>query len=454
MKNDREKIISFLKHYGFLIPSAEIYQGLANSWDLGPYGTELKRNLKNVWWKFFINNNPYNVGIDGSIITHNQVLEASGHTKNFSDWLLECNECHKRYRMDQFLGKEIFESFLANREKEKFICKKKCSNCKSINFAGPRRFNLLFNINLSSTGNKENTAYLRPETCQSIFTNFLSVQRTTHRKLPFGIGQIGKSFRNEVTLNHGIFRTNEFEQMELEFFCDSEKSEEWWKYWVNKSWTFLEKLISNKELVKKINLEDEELPHYARKTVDWYFNYHFGWGELCSNSHRGDYDLKQHSLHSQKELSFQRIIPEVIEISYGVERLMLAILEDSYQEEQLSKEKRSVLKINPILSPFFLVVIPLSKKLSENAYQLYLNLIKKAQFNVGYEDTGNIGKNYRRQDAIGTYYCLTFDFQSLDDKKVTIRNRNSMVQVRVKVDELTNYLNSEYTKQWDLFLDE
>jgi glycyl-tRNA synthetase len=451
----RKDITSYLKDHGFLIPNAEIYGGLAKAWDLGPLGVELKRNLKNLWWKYFVTTSPYNVGCDSLIITHPRVLSASGHQKNFHDWLVECKTCQKRYRLDNLINEEEFNFFLQREKKEDYLVQAKCSYCQKNSFSSPRKFNLLLTTNLEITENKENLVYLRPETCQGIFTNFATIQRTTHRKFPFGIGQVGKSFRNEITLRHGIFRTREFEQMELEFFCPPIESEKWWNYWTEKAWNFLQKTINDQENIKQVELNPDELPHYAKKTLDLYFNYHFGWGELCSNSHRGDYDLSQHSKFSQRKLSLDGIIPEVIEISFGVERQMLAILEDAYKEEitEKSVQPREILKLCPLLSPYFAVIIPLNKKKLHTAtYQLYCELLKEVDFNLTYEATDKIGDSYRRQDAIGTYYCLTFDFDSEKDQAVTIRQRDTRKQERMPILSVVEYLNQEYRKYWKILL--
>jgi len=465
-----KNITNYLKHYGFFIPNAEIYHGLANSWDLGPLGTELKRNLKNLWWKYFITSSPYNVGCDSLITTHPQVLVASGHQKNFHDWLVECLICQKRYRLDNLISSEEFNSFLQQKNKENYILTKNCSQCQQSNFTTPRKFNLLLTTNLEITENKENLVYLRPETCQGIFTNFLTIQQSTRRQLPFGIGQIGKSFRNEITLHHGIFRTREFEQMELEFFCRAKESEKWWNYWTEKAWNFLSHIIPNdKKRIKQLPLNSDELPHYAKKTLDLYFKYNFGWGEVCSNSHRGNFDLTQHSQHSKSFLGIkendQEFIPQVIEVSFGVERLMLAILEDSYREETIENSplSRTLLRLHPLLAPYFIAIIPLNKQVKEIAYQLYLELLKNVSFNLIWEEAPNIGKSYRRQDAIGTYYCLTIDILTISEyleeklnpnyNTITLRHRDTMKQEekRIKVNDLKNYLNSLYEKHWKEF---
>lgn len=457
-------ITSYLKHNGFFLPNAEIYGGLAKGWDLGPAATELKKNLKNLWWKYFITGSPYNVGCDSLILTHPRVLEVSGHLKNFHDWLVECLNCQKRYRLDNLLSPAEFASFLEQKPLN-YQLEKNCPGCQKKKFTPPRQFNLLLNTNLEKVENQTNLVYLRPETCQGIFVNFLAVQQSTHRKLPFGIGQIGKSFRNEITLHHGIFRTREFEQMELEFFCEVSEREKWWNYWVAKAWDFYQKIVPNSNKIKSVELKKDELPHYAQKTTDFYFNYHFGWGEVCSLSDRGTYDLSQHNL------SLNGIIPEVVEVSFGVERLMLAILENSYQKEKVKdKGEREFLKLPPLLAPYFVAVIPLpagEKKLEiqAQASQIYTELLKVSSFAAIYEATHNIGKNYRRQDAIGTYYCLTVDTLTVNEylsngepnpnyNTITLRQRDSMEQERIKIKDIKNYLYSKYEALFSRFTQE
>jgi glycyl-tRNA synthetase len=460
--------------YGFLFPNADIYGGLAKSWDLGPHGTELKRKLKDLWWKYFITTNPYNVGSDSLILTHPEVLKSSGHLKNFHDWLIECSSCKKRYRLDNLISAEQFTSFLVKEDKQGFATKN-CPHCGRSKFTNPRQFNLLLSSDLQITDQgEENIVYLRPETCQGIFINFTAIQRSTRKKLPFGVGQIGKSFRNEITLHRGIFRTREFEQMELEFFILPGENEKWWEYWNQKAWIFLGRLINDKKKIKQVFLSRDELPHYAKKTTDLYFEYHFGWGELCSISDRGDYDLKSHndSENSVKKLETEGIIPHVIEVSFGVERLMLALLENSYQKETLKVEKgkevtREVLKLPPLLAPYFVAIIPQPigkkdeeqeerrKRIQTRARELYLNLLNKVNFSVVYEEDSSIGKAYRRQDAIGTYYCLTVDVYTVDDtdslyNTVTLRHRDTMEQdkERKPLDEIVQFLSLEYLKHY------
>jgi glycyl-tRNA synthetase len=453
-------ITNYLKRHGFLVPNAEIYGGLANAWDLGPYGTEVKRNLKNLWWKYFITSSPFNVGCDSSILTRPQILQASGHLKNFHDWLIECRSCQKRYRLDNLLTPTEFSLFCQTANKNTYPFLAPCPNCQQNNFTSPHQFNLLLQTNLEKT-EKENIVYLRPETCQGIFVNFLAIHRSTQQKLPFGIGQIGKSFRNEITLRHGIFRTREFEQMELEFFCSPEEKEKWWNYWTETAWSFLQKvIINNQPRIKKVDLPKDELPHYAKKTMDLYFNYHFGWGELCSISDRGNYDLTQHGQHSQKDFRTNGTIPEVIEISFGVERLILAILENSYWEEEVESsrsknKKREVLKLPPLLTPYFVAVIPfLAKKevkeqIKNQSQKIYSELLTLNNFSVTYEENADIGKSYRRQDAIGTYYCLTIDPLTIDKQSpfyntLTCRHRDTTKQERISISSLNEYLAKKY----------
>ncbi|RHZ37302.1 glycine--tRNA ligase [endosymbiont GvMRE of Glomus versiforme] len=453
--NEAKDITSYLKHYGFFFPSAEIYQGLAKSWDCGPNSTELKRKLKDLWWKCFVTFQPYNVGSDSLILTHPRVLEASGHLKNFYDWLVECSNCQKRHRLDKLITAEEFTSFLAQENKQEFSISQNCPSCDKNKFTNPRQFNLLLSSDLQITNQeKKNLVYLRPETCQGIFINFSAIQISIRKKLPFGVGQIGKSFRNEITLHHGIFRTREFEQMELEFFCSLEEKEKWWEYWNQKAWNFLTSLLNDKNKAQKKALDQEELPHYAKKTTDLYFQYHFGPGELCSISDRGDYDLKNHSEKSGEKLKVEGITPHVIEVSFGVERLMLAILEDAYQEETIEnskgEKKREVLKLYPLLAPYFVAVIPWKKSLREKAKQIYQKLLTEINFSVIYEETDSIGKSYHYQDAIGTYYCLTVDDQTLNDETITVRERDSREQLRFSCQEqeLSQFLNQKYQECW------
>jgi glycyl-tRNA synthetase len=463
-------ITAYLKEYGFFFPSAEIYQGLAKSWDCGPNGAELKRKLKDLWWKYFITSEPNNVGSDSSILTHPKILVASGHLKNFYDWLIECLNCRKRHRLDKLLPAQDLAIFLEQKNKQKFVVSQNCPNCGRNKLTSPRQFNLLLSSELQITNEKKkNVVYLRPETCQGIFVNFTAIQRSSHKQLPFGVGQIGKSFRNEITLRHGVFRTREFEQMELEFFCEAKESEKWWGYWNQRTWNFLTKLLNDPQKAQKKPLTEKELPHYARKTTDLYFCYHFGEGELCSISDRGSYDLISHNQHSEKKLKIKEPVPNVIEISLGVERSMLAILEDSYQKEEVMVrgeiKEREMLKLSPLLAPYFVAIIPLptSRKdeeqekiharIQDKAYQLYLDLLKEANFSITFEKTNYIGDSYRRQDAIGTYYCLTVDDQTLKDNTLTLRYRDTMKQERKFLNEILQLLNQKYLNYYQQLIE-
>ncbi|MCE8163341.1 MAG: glycine--tRNA ligase [Candidatus Moeniiplasma glomeromycotorum] len=476
---ESENITNYLKHYGFFLPAAEIYGGLAHIWDWGPLGVELKRNLKKWWWKKFITTSPYNVGSDSAIITHPQILEASGHLKNFNDWLVECRGCQKRYRVEELLSPVEQVDFSTASNKSYFPVQKKCPICKRAVELYPRQFNLLLSTNLEITENKENRVYLRPETCQGIFVNFSAIQLSTRKKLPFGIGQIGKSFRNEITLRHGIFRTREFEQMELEFFCLASENQKWWEYWTTQAWDFLQKIIVNPvQQTKKIAVEKTELPHYSQQTLDFYCQYHFGWGEVCSSSQRGDYDLTQHSKLSGKKLSSEETNPVVIEVSFGVERLLLAMLESAYRQEEINEKgkitTRQFLQLPPLFTPYFVAIIPqpASKEnqgpqIRLRAYQLYCQLLKEVDFALTYEETDSIGKSYRRQDAIGTYYCLTMDTLTVNEylsggkpnpdyNTVTLRQRDNREQekTRIKIEDIKINLNERYRNETSKFLSE
>lgn len=408
---------------GLIIPSMEGYGGFQKSWDFGPYGVILKRKIKSLFWNFFQTYNPYVVGYDGTILTSPEVWKASGHQQNFFDWSVDCQKCKKRQRLDELeKNVEIDNQFSFT-----------CSKCFFFQKTTPYRFSLFLKTNF---GSRE--CYLRPETCQGIFTNIYSIKRAIRRQLPFGVAQIGKSFRNETTLHHGIFRTREFEQMELEFFCSPEEADKWWNYWTQKSWSFLKKLlVINPEKVKKESLAKEELPHYSKRTIDFYYQYSFGWGELCSNSDRGVYDLQCH-FPSKTPLA------QVIEISFGVERLFLAILEDSYQD--------SVMRFSPLLSPYFAAVLAVFPKFHQRAYELFLFLLAKVfPFEISYEKSSSVGKGYYYQDSLGTFFCLTVDQQTLIDQSVTIRYRDSREQERISQDNLENFLNTKYRNYFKAF---
>lgn len=462
-ENTMDKIVNLCKNRGFIFPGSEIYGGLANTWDYGPLGVELKNNVKRAWWKKFVQENKYNVGLDAAILMNPQTWVASGHLAGFSDPLMDCRECHERFRADKLIEDWCAETGFAlekpidafsNAEMKAFVEEHNipCPTCGKHNFTDIRQFNLMFKTFQGVTEDAKNTVYLRPETAQGIFTNFASVQRTTRRKIPFGIGQIGKSFRNEITPGNFIFRVREFEQMELEFFCKPGTDLEWFAYWRNfcKEWLLA---IGLKE--ERIRLRDhspEELCFYSKATTDFEFLFPFGWGELWGVADRTDYDLTQHKNVSGKDLSYfdqetgERYIPYVIEPSLGVERSVLALLCNAYEEEVLDTEKndvRTVLKLHPALAPYKAAVLPLSKKLSEKAEDIYADLSK--DFMVDFDETGSIGKRYRREDEIGTPLCITYDFDSENDNCVTVRDRDTMEQVRIPITELKDYISNKIT---------
>lgn len=450
-----EKIVSLAKSRGFVFPGSDIYGGLANAWDYGPLGVELKNNVKKLWWKKFIQESPYNVGMDAAILMNTQTWVASGHVGGFNDPLMDCKACKTRYRADQLIEEymirkdcvEIVEGW-TNEQMENYIAEKNinCPNCGKHDYTGIRQFNLMFKTHQGVTDDSSTEIYLRPETAQGIFVNFKSIQRTARKKVPFGIGQIGKSFRNEITPGNFTFRTREFEQMELEFFCEPGKDLEWYDYWKNFCMKWLLDLGMKEDSLRFRDHGEDELSHYSNATSDIEFLFPFGWGEVWGIADRTDFDLKRHSEHSGTELSYQdpqtneKYIPYCIEPSVGADRIALAFLINAYEDEQLEDgTERSVMKFHPALAPFKAAIFPLSKKLGEEAQEVFSLLSK--HFNVDYDEAGSIGKRYRRHDEIGTPFCITFDFDSLEDKAVTIRDRDTMEQTRVKIDELVNYLN-------------
>ncbi len=450
-----EKILSLAKNRGFVFQGSEIYGGLANTWDYGPLGVELKNNIKKLWWKKFIQESPYNVGLDSAILMNPKTWEASGHVGNFSDPMLDCKECKARLRADKIIeefyftkkNEDIIVDGLPFEELEQIIAENNipCPECGNHNFTSIRQFNLMFKTSQGVIENSSNEIYLRPETAQGIFVNFKNVQRSMRKKLPFGIGQIGKSFRNEITPGNFIFRTREFEQMELEFFCEPGTELEWHKYWQDYCESWLLNLGLNKENIRLREHEKEELSHYSNATTDIEFRFPFGWGELWGIASRTDYDLKQHSEHSKVDLSYQDLITNekylayCIEPSVGVDRVLLAFLCNSYKEEVLSEnDTRVVLTLHPALAPYKVAILPLSKKLSENALKLYSEL--STEFMVDFDETGSIGKRYRRQDEIGTPLCITYDFESENDNMVTIRDRDTMEQIRIPISEVRDYI--------------
>lgn len=459
MKNsekDMEKIVALCKGRGYIYPGSEIYGGLANTWDYGPLGVELKNNIKKAWWKKFIQECKYNVGLDSALLMNPQVWVASGHVGGFSDPLMDCRSCKTRHRADHLIEDQtdVNPSGWNNEDMLKFIKEKniKCPNCGSQDFTDIRSFNLMFKTFQGVTEDSKNELYLRPETAQGIFVNYANVQRTTRKKIPFGIGQIGKSFRNEITPGNFTFRMREFEQMELEFFCKPGSDLEWFNYWKDKCKNFLLSLGIKETSIKLRDHSEEELSHYSNATTDIEFNFPFGWGELWGIADRTDFDLKQHQTHSTKSLEYfdsqtnEKYLPYCIEPSLGADRVALAFLCEAYDEEIVDEEKgdsRVVLRLSPVLAPFKACILPLSKKLSENASKVYEELSK--HFMVDYDETGSIGKRYRRQDEIGTPFCITYDFDSEKDNCVTIRHRDSMKQEesRMPINKLKEFIEAK-----------
>ena len=449
-----EKIVALCKGRGFVYSGSEIYGGLANTWDYGPLGVEFKNNVKKAWWKKFIQESPYNVGLDAAILMNPKTWVASGHVGGFSDPLMDCKDCKTRHRADHLIeeAEGISPNGWSNEQMLEFIKEKgiKCPDCGSTNFTDIRKFNLIFKTFQGVTEDSKAELYLRPETAQGIFVNFKNVQRTARKKLPFGIGQIGKSFRNEITPGNFTFRTREFEQMELEFFCKPGEDLEWFDYWQEYCKNFLLSLNIKEENIKLRQHEKEELSHYSNATTDIEYLFPFGWGELWGVADRTDFDLKQHIEHSGENLEYtdpetgEKYIPYCIEPSLGADRVALALLVEAYDEEVVDEEKndvRCVLRLHPYLSPVKCAILPLSKKLSDGAVDVYNKLSKK--FNCEYDESGSIGKRYRRQDEIGTPLCITFDFDSLDDNAVTVRDRDTMQQERIKIEDLEKYIEKK-----------
>lgn len=450
-----EKIVSLSKSRGFVFPGSEIYGGLANTWDYGPLGVELKNNVKRAWWKKFVQESPYNVGVDAAILMNPQTWVASGHVGGFSDPLIDCKKCKSRFRADKVIedfikekkGEDINVDGWSNEQLETFIQENHmiCPDCGEFDYTPIRQFNLMFKTFQGVTEDSAAQLYLRPETAQGIFVNFRNVQRTARKKVPFGIAQIGKSFRNEITPGNFTFRTREFEQMELEFFCAPGEDLKWFEYWKEFCRKFLEDLNMDMENLRLRDHEPEELSHYSNATTDFEYKFPFGWGELWGIADRTDYDLKQHMEHSGIDMHYQdpvtneKYIPYCVEPSLGADRVTLAFLCDAYDEEELEDgTTRNVLRFHPALAPFKAAVLPLTKKLSEPATELFQELAK--YFNVDYDEAGSIGKRYRRHDEAGTPFCITFDFDSLEDNCVTVRHRDSMEQTRMKISELKNYI--------------
>ena len=446
-----EKIVALCKSRGFVYPGSEIYGGLSNSWDYGPLGVEFKNNVKRAWWKKFVQESPTNVGLDAAILMNPEVWVASGHVGGFSDPLMDCRDCKTRHRADKLIEDFTGEPAdgWSNQQMMDFIKEHdiKCPNCGSSNFTDIRQFNLMFKTFQGVTEDAKNELYLRPETAQGIFVNFNNIQRTTRKKVPFGVCQVGKSFRNEITPGNFTFRTREFEQMECEFFCKPGTDLEWFEYWRGFCRDWLLSLGMTEENMRLRDHAKEELSFYSKATTDIEYLFPFGWGELWGIADRTDYDLKQHQEHSGKSLEYfdqeanERYIPYVVEPSLGADRVTLAFLCDAYDEEVVDAEKkdtRVVMHLHPALAPFKAAVLPLSKKLNDKAQEVYNRLTK--HFMVDYDDAGSIGKRYRRQDEIGTPYCITYDFDSETDGCVTVRDRDSMEQERVKIDDLVHYI--------------
>lgn len=446
-----EKIVGLCKNRGFVYSGSEIYGGLSNTWDYGPLGVEFKNNVKAAWRKKFVQESPYNVGLDSAILMNPQVWVASGHVGGFSDPLMDCRDCHTRHRADKLIEDKggdangmTFEQ-MADYIREHDIA---CPDCGSKNFTDIRKFNLMFKTFQGVTEDAKNEIFLRPETAQGIFVNFVNIQRTTRRKIPFGVAQIGKSFRNEITPGNFTFRTREFEQMELEFFCKPDTDLDWFYYWKDFCKKWLLDLGLKEENLRLRDHESEELSFYSKATTDVEFLFPFGWGELWGIADRTDYDLKQHQTHSGKALDYfdpesnERYIPYVIEPSLGADRVTLAFLCDAYDEEELGEnDSRVVMHLHPALAPYKAAILPLSKKLNDKAQEVYAKLAK--HFMVDYDDAGSIGKRYRRQDEIGTPFCLTYDFESETDGCVTIRDRDTMQQERVSIDKLVEYIEAK-----------
>ena len=457
MVKDMETIVNLCKSRGYIYPGSEIYGGLANTWDYGPLGVELKNNVKKLWRKKFIQEKKDIVGLDAAILMNPETWVASGHVSGFSDPLIDCKECKTRHRADKLIEEwahenkqDLIADGWTDEQMVKFIQDNKipCPNCGKTNFTSIRKFNLMFKTFQGVTEDSTATVYLRPETAQGIFVDFKNVLRTTRKKMPMGIAQIGKAFRNEITPGNFTFRTREFEQMELEFFCKPGTDLDWFKYWKEFCENWLLSLGMKKENIRLRDHSKEELVFYSKATTDIEFNFPFGWGELWGIADRTDYDLTQHMNHSKQDLSYldpetnERYVPYVIEPSLGADRVTLAFLCNAYDVEDLGEgDSRVVLHLHPALAPYKVAILPLSKKLGDKANEIFDKLSKS--FSCDYDEAGSIGKRYRREDEIGTPYCLTVDFDTLEDNQVTIRDRDTMEQVRIPIDEVENYINEK-----------
>ena len=449
-----EQVVSLAKQRGFVFPGSDIYGGLANTWDYGPLGVELKNNIKRAWWLKFIQESPYNVGLDSAILMNPRVWEASGHIGNFNDPMIDCKKCNTRHRADKLIedaldakGIEMVVDGLPFDKMFELIQEHeiKCPTCGALDYTEIRQFNLMFKTSQGVTDSSANEIFLRPETAQGIFVNFKNVQRSMRKKVPFGIAQVGKSFRNEITPGNFTFRTREFEQMELEFFCKPGEDEQWYKYWIDQSEGLLLNLGLNKDNIRLREHNEDELSHYSKGTVDIEYKFPFGWGELWGIANRTDFDLKRHmeysgeDFHYQDPITNEKYVPYCIEPSVGADRVTLAFLCDAFQTEELEDgDTRTVLRFHPAIAPIKAAVLPLSKKLADDAQEVYAELSK--HFPVQYDDSQSIGRRYRRQDEIGTPFCITFDFESLEDKQVTVRHRDSMEQERMPIADVTAYI--------------
>ena len=459
MLKDMETIVRLCKSRGYIYPGSEIYGGLANTWDYGPLGVELKNNVKEAWRKKFIQENKNIVGLDAAILMNPETWVASGHVSGFSDPLLDCKECKTRHRADKLIesfahdkGEDIVADGWTDEQMLNYINDNKivCPKCGKLNYTNIRKFNLMFKTFQGVTEDSTSTVYLRPETAQGIFVDFKNVMRTTRKKLPMGIAQIGKAFRNEITPGNFTFRTREFEQMELEFFCKPGTDIEWWKYWKEFCKNWLLNLGMKEENIRLRDHSPEELVFYSKGTTDIEFAFPFGWGELWGIADRTDYDLKAHQTHSKEDMTYldpetnEKYVPYCIEPSLGADRVTLAFLCNAYEEQDLGEgDTRVVLHLHPALAPYKAAILPLSKKLNEKADEVFQTLAKV--FPVDYDESGSIGKRYRRQDEIGTPYCITIDFDTLEDNQVTIRNRDTMEQIRIPIDQVEKYISEKIT---------
>ena len=452
-----DKLVALCKNRGYIFAGSEIYGGLANTWDYGPLGVEFKNNVKAAWRKKFIQECQYNVGLDSAILMNPETWVASGHVGNFDDPLMDCKSCKSRFRADKLIedychekGEDITADGWTNEQMEKYIDENNivCPECGAKDYTSIRQFNMMFKTFQGVTEDSANQIYLRPETAQGIFVNFKSVQRTTRKRVPFGVAQIGKSFRNEITPGNFTFRTREFEQMELEFFCKPGTDLEWFNYWKEFCMNWLLNLGLKNESLRLRDHSPEELSHYSNATCDIEFLFPFGWGELWGIADRTDFDLKAHAEHSGTNMEYldpvtnEKYVPYCIEPSLGADRVALAFLADSYEEEEVDNgDVRVVLKLHHALAPYKVAVLPLQKKLAEPAMEIYHNLAH--YFMIDYDETGSLGKRYRRQDEIGTPFCITYDFESVDDNCVTVRDRDTMEQDRVPIVELKAYLDAK-----------